>query len=212
MRLVLLATMMMAFQMEVAGQAVAIDSEQARLLWQTNQPAYFNLVMQHIGAAGQRYGVDPDLVVCVFQQESGFNPHALSPAGARGIAQFMPGTARRFGLRVDDRCDDRLDPVKSTWAAVEYLAVLQGMFGGRSDLALAGYNAGEQRVIDAGYQVPRITETQSYVRAILGHYHRRKAGGGSFRAAPGAAPAQPPPSAPPPHSQVYVPVVEEPNQ
>ncbi|MBN1307488.1 MAG: transglycosylase SLT domain-containing protein [Chitinispirillaceae bacterium] len=83
--------------------------------------------------------------------ESGFNPMALSHAGARGLWQFMPKTGRQFGLRVSDNVDDRTDPQKATYAAAEYFKELIGIFGGKSSvmLCMAAYNAGEGRVMSA---------------------------------------------------------------
>lgn len=83
--------------------------------------------------------------------ESGFNPRALSHAGARGLWQFMPATGRSYGLRVDGNVDERLDPEKATYAAAEYFKDLIGIFGSRSSvmLAMAAYNAGEGRVMGA---------------------------------------------------------------
>jgi hypothetical protein len=80
--------------------------------------------------------------------ESGYNPTALSSAKASGIWQFIAQTAKRFGLRVDKWVDERRDPEKSTYAAAEYLKTLYGMFN-NWDLATAGYNAGEAKVLQA---------------------------------------------------------------
>lgn len=83
--------------------------------------------------------------------ESGFNPKALSHAGARGLWQFMPKTGRQFGLKVTDNVDERCDPKKATYAAAEYFKDLIGIFGGKSSvmLCMAAYNAGEGRVMGA---------------------------------------------------------------
>lgn len=83
--------------------------------------------------------------------ESGFNPMALSHAGARGLWQFMPHTGRRYGLKVNDHVDERCDPEKATYAAAEYFKDLISIFGSKSSvmLAMAGYNAGEGRVMGA---------------------------------------------------------------
>ena len=87
----------------------------------------------------------PEDLVYLAMIESGFNPQAHSAAGARGIWQLIPDTARRYGLRVDETVDDRLDAAGSTDAALSYLADLYERFGSWY-LAAAAYNTGENRV------------------------------------------------------------------
>ncbi|MDD5673789.1 MAG: transglycosylase SLT domain-containing protein [Chitinivibrionales bacterium] len=93
----------------------------------------------------------PEELGYISMLESGFNTHALSSAGARGLWQFMQPTGRRFGLTINAELDERLDPHKATLAAAEYFKDLIGIFGGKSSvmLAMAAYNAGEGRIMGA---------------------------------------------------------------
>ncbi len=114
-------------------------------------------------SASQRHGVDAALVLAVMEVESAFDAGALSPAGAIGLMQLMPQTARRYGANpwvVQANVD----------AGVRYLRDLIHLFGGDLRLALAGYNAGEHRVIRSGYRVPAIAETLSYVPKVLARH------------------------------------------
>ncbi len=128
--------------------------------WTTGNRSIDNLIRQN----GQRYGVDPYLIYCVIRQESGFRTGATSPVGAMGLMQLMPGTAARYGVT------NPYDPAQSIMGGTRYLANLLRLFGGRVDLALAGYNAGEGAVMKYGRRVPPYAETQNYVRTIGARY------------------------------------------
>lgn len=118
-------------------------------------------------AAAHRAGIDPNIFVRQIQQESNFNPNAVSPAGAEGIAQFMPGTARGLGI-------NPFNPVQALYAAAQYMANSLRAFGGDYAKALAAYNAGGGAV---NYAIARgghnwrnylPAETQNYLKIILG--------------------------------------------
>jgi len=111
--------------------------------------------------AASRAGVDPDIFVAQIQQESGFSPTAKSPAGAIGIAQFMPGTAAGLNL-------DPTDPYAALEAAAQMDARHLKQYGGDWAKVLAAYNAGPGAVEQYG-GVPPYKETQSYVSSILGN-------------------------------------------
>ncbi|MEO7970832.1 MAG: lytic transglycosylase domain-containing protein, partial [bacterium] len=134
---------------------------------------------QSIRTNGSRFGVDPYLVFLVIEQESHFHPRVVSPKGARGLMQLMPGTARRFAVR------NSFDLVENIRGGTQYLKELLTMFNGRVDLALASYNAGEGRVISYGNKVPPFQETQNYVRRIGQRYKK----GGSSQKDPRRTPA-----------------------
>ena len=113
--------------------------------------------------AGERAGVDPRFIHAVIQQESKYDPDALSPMGARGLMQLMPGTAKRFD------CNNPKDQACNVEAGTKYLAWLLKRFNGDVKLALAGYNAGEGAV-DKYQGVPPYPETQEYVNKIIASY------------------------------------------
>ena len=112
-----------------------------------------------INNAEKSYNLPPGLLVALIRQESGFNPKALSKAGARGIAQFMPATARSLGV-------NPWDVTSSINGAARYLSSLIKTFGS-TELGLAAYNAGPGNVRKAGNRVPNFKETQNYVRVIM---------------------------------------------
>jgi transglycosylase-like protein with SLT domain len=122
-----------------------------------------------IRAAAARYSVDPHLLWTIGYLETRFQPRCVSPKGARGMMQFIPATGRRYGLFTRR---DFHDPLRSIDAAARYVRDLDAMFGGRIDLVLAGYNAGEYAVINSRYRVPPYRETRSYVARGLSVFKR----------------------------------------
>ncbi|HWQ33898.1 MAG TPA: lytic transglycosylase domain-containing protein [Blastocatellia bacterium] len=125
--------------------------------------------------AAAKYSLDPNLIFAVMRQESGFNPRAISPKGARGLMQLMPTTAVRLGVR------DIYDPAQNIDGGARYLRFLLDTFNGDVELALAGYNAGEGAVARYGNRVPPYRETINYVQRISAHY-TRLSGGSEARA------------------------------
>ncbi|MDQ1637846.1 MAG: hypothetical protein QOF62_1185 [Pyrinomonadaceae bacterium] len=132
--------------------------------WTTGKPSIDSFIRQ----SGVRYGVDPYLIFCVMEQESHFNTRALSPKGARGLMQLMPGTSARLGVRHPS------DPAQNIAGGTLYLRQLLEQFNGRIDLVLASYNAGEGAVMKFGGRVPPYRETRDYVKRISYRYRRTK--------------------------------------
>jgi len=141
-----------------------VNSVQSEVAWTTRNITVDNLVRFY----GKKYGVDPYLIFCLMSQESKFSTIATSPKGARGLMQLMPGTAARYGVT------NPYDVAQSIMGGTRYLKDLLQMFNGRIDLALAGYNAGENAVIKHGYTVPPYEETRNYVRLITARYGKRQ--------------------------------------
>ena len=115
--------------------------------------------------SGSRNGVDPILLYAIMHQESTFKAKAVSPKGARGLMQLMPGTAVRYGVT------NIFDPRQNIEGGARYMRFLLDLFDGDVNLALAGYNAGEGAVMKYGYRVPPYSETQEYVRRISQRYN-----------------------------------------
>ena len=112
---------------------------------------------------GTRQGVDPRFIHAVIWQESKYKVDARSHAGAQGLMQLIPATAKRFG------CEHPEDPQENVTAGTKYLGWLLKRFSGNVELALAGYNAGEGAV-DKYDGVPPYNETQNYVKIISQRY------------------------------------------
>ncbi|MCJ2184309.1 lytic transglycosylase domain-containing protein [Novosphingobium sp. 1949] len=114
----------------------------------------------HVARLAAKYDISPALLEAVVWQESRWNEGARSHAGARGLAQLMPGTARTMGVDPDD-------PAANLEGGARYLRQQLDAFHGDLEKALAAYNAGPRRVAQAG-GVPNIRETRAYVTAIMG--------------------------------------------
>jgi soluble lytic murein transglycosylase-like protein len=131
----------------------------------TGDPKLDEMIQQ----SAQRNGIDPNLIIAVMRQESGFKLRARSYKGAMGLMQLMPATARRFGVV------NPYDAAQNIEGGARYLRFLLDTFDGDIKLVLAGYNAGEGAVFKYGNQVPRYRETQNYVRSITARYNSTRA-------------------------------------
>lgn len=151
-------------ELEDAATVVASSGKKERG-WSTGRAGLDSLIRQN----GNRYGVDPYLIFLVMEQESHFNTHAVSPKGARGLMQLMPGTAARFGVRRPH------DAAQNISGGTRYLRELLNRFNNRVDLVLASYNAGEGAVAKFGNRVPPYRETRNYVKKIGYRYKRATA-------------------------------------
>jgi soluble lytic murein transglycosylase-like protein len=136
-----------------------------------------------VNEASLRYRLDPDLVNSVIKAESAFNAHAVSPKGARGLMQLMPGTASQLGVA------NTFDPAANVEGGTKYLRQLMERYNFDVVKALAAYNAGPQRVEQYG-GVPPYYETRAYVARVVRDFNKKKvaqkasktSGGGSHSA------------------------------
>lgn len=130
---------------------------QTRPAWKRDRHAAYS---REIAEASARYAVPERLIWAVIRVESGFDRHAVSRKGARGLMQLMPGTAARLGVR------DPFDPRQNIQGGTRHLRAMMERFGHDLPLAVAAYNAGEKPVAEYG-GVPPYRETRDYVSQVL---------------------------------------------
>ncbi len=119
----------------------------------------FETIQKIVKECSQYYNVDEKLIWAVMEVESGFNPNAVSTAGACGLMQLMPATAVEMGVT------DIFDPAQNIAGGVQYLSKMLDLFNGNIDFALAGYNAGPENVKKYN-GIPPFEETKNYVRLV----------------------------------------------
>lgn len=129
----------------------------------TSKTSTKSQVLNVVNQISKKYNVDEKLVQALIKQESGFNPKARSKAGAMGLMQLMPSTAKNLGVQ------DPYNMVQNVEGGVKYLKSMLNKYNGNVILALAAYNAGPNAV-DKYSGVPPYKETQNYVRSILANY------------------------------------------
>lgn len=145
---------------KAAAERATASSGVARGDWRQRAATYSGM----IDKAARTAAVHPALVRAVIAVESAFDPKAVSPAGAQGLMQLLPSTARRYGV------GNPFDPEQNLSGGAKYLSYLLKRYNNNLELVLAAYNAGEDAVDRAGRRIPPYRETREYVPAVLKMY------------------------------------------
>jgi soluble lytic murein transglycosylase-like protein len=144
----------------------SVESTQVDLIGEpTPPPAGAGRWQAAIERAAAANGIDPKLLTAVVWVESGFDPNAVSHAGAIGLAQLMPATAEGLGV-------DPYDPEQNLEGGARFLSAMIEKFGGRTDLGLAAYNAGPARVASLYDGGPGVPIAEGYVSAVMNRYEQ----------------------------------------
>jgi len=150
------------FAREPREPAALASAEPVRGSWRQREAQYSQLIDQ----AAERESVQPALLRAVIAVESSFNARAVSRAGAQGLMQLHPATARRYGV------GDPFDAVQNLSGGAHYLRDLLKRYHNNLELVLAAYNAGEEAVDRHGGRIPPYRETREYVPAVLKWYRQ----------------------------------------
>lgn len=130
--------------------------------WAKNQKKYDSTIR----SVAKIYQLPHTLLHAVITAESSYNPDAVSKAGAVGLMQLMPETAKQYGV------SNRLDPKQSIYGGTRYLRYLAKLYNNNLTLMLAAYNAGEGAVKKYGNKVPPYKETRNYVKKVISYYKK----------------------------------------
>jgi soluble lytic murein transglycosylase-like protein len=140
-----------------AAELSSVSQERNETVEKAVSPEYEDIIK----AASEQYKVPESLIKAVIQQESNFQPTAVSKKGALGLMQLMPETAELLGV------NDPFDAAENIFGGTRYLRNLINMYGGNLNKALAAYNAGPRRVQD---DIPNIPETKDFIQSVLNYY------------------------------------------